>query len=110
MEIKEIIEPRQKQAIARGIPEALREWFGIPQAREQYIVQSAGQPFFAALQEERPIGFCCLMSTGRDTAEPAVMGVRREYRRGRSGRRTRGSGRLLLFAGQDGADGPVPGV
>ena len=30
MEIKEIIEPRQKQAIARGIPEALREWFGIP--------------------------------------------------------------------------------
>ena len=66
--------------------------------------------FFAALQEERPIGFCCLMSTGRDTAEPAVMGVRREYRRGRSGQRTRGSGRLLLFAGQDGADGPVPGV
>ena len=35
--------------------------------------------FFAALQEERPIGFCCLMSIGRDTAEPAVMGVRREF-------------------------------
>ena len=79
MEIKEIIEPRQKQAIAREIPEALPEWFGIPQAREQYIAQSAGQPFFAALQEERPIGFCCLMSIGRDTAEPAVMGVRREF-------------------------------
>ena len=61
MEIKEIIEPRQKQAIAREILEALPEWFGIPQAREQYIAQSAGQPFFAALQEERPIGFCCLM-------------------------------------------------
>ena len=110
MEIKEIIEPRQKQAIAREILEALPEWFGIPQAREQYIAQSAGQPFFAALQEERTIGFCCLMPTGRDTVELAVMGVRREYRRGRSGQRTRGSGRLLLFAGQDGADGPVPGV
>ena len=57
MEIKEIIEPRQKQAIAREIMEALPEWFGIPQAREQYIAQSAGQPFFAALQEERPSAF-----------------------------------------------------
>ena len=44
MEIKEIIEPRQKKAIARGIPKALPEWSGIPQAREQYIAQSAG-PF-----------------------------------------------------------------
>ena len=44
MEIKEIIEPRQKKAIARGIPETLPEWSGIPQAREQYIAQSAG-PF-----------------------------------------------------------------
>ena len=94
MEIKEIIEPRQKQAIAREILEALPEWFGIPQAREQYIAQSAGQPFFAALQEERPIGFCCLMPTGRDTVELAVRGVRWEYHR-------RGIGRALAEAARE---------
>ena len=94
MEIKEIIEPRQKKAIAREILEALPEWFGIPQAREQYIAQSAGQPFFAALQEERPIGFCCLMPTGRDTVELVVMGVRREHHR-------QGVGRALVEAARE---------
>ena len=56
MEIKEIIEPRQKQAIAREILEALPEWFGIPQAREQYIAQSAG-PFSRPCRRSAPSAF-----------------------------------------------------
>ena len=56
MEIKEIIEPRQKQAIARGIPETLPEWSGIPQAREQYIAQSAG-PFSRPCRRSAPSTF-----------------------------------------------------
>ena len=50
--------------------------------------------FFAALQEERTIGFCCLMPTGRDTVELAVRGVRWVYHR-------RGIGRALVQAARE---------
>lgn len=69
--------------------EGLPEWFGIAEAREEYIAQSAGQPCFAAMEQGKPIGFLCLKETGRDTMELAVMGVDRKYHR-------RGCGRSLL--------------
>ena len=52
-------EVNQKQRIAREILEALPDWFGIPEAREQYIKESADQPFFAAYDSNKPIGFLC---------------------------------------------------
>ena len=76
--VREIGDPAARKAIAREILEALPDWFGIPEARESYIAESAGRPFWAAFREERPVGFLCLKETGRATAELAVMGVRRE--------------------------------
>ena len=43
MEIREIALPEEKQRIAREVLEALPEWFGIPEAREEYIEKSAGK-------------------------------------------------------------------
>ena len=57
------------------------EWFGIPEAREKYIAESADEIMLAATEGERPVGFLCLKETGRDTAELAVMGVLKEYHR-----------------------------
>ena len=37
MEIREITTPDEKQRIARFILESLPDWFGIPEAREEYI-------------------------------------------------------------------------
>lgn len=87
--IVRVEEAAEKQRISRSILEALPEWFGIPEAREQYIKESAAQPFFAALDAENVIGFLCLKETGKETVELSVMGVLKDYHR-------RGVGRKLF--------------
>ena len=94
MEIREITLPNDKQRIAREILEALPEWFGIPEAREEYIKKSAAQPFFAAFDGENAVGFLCLDETGKDTAELYVMGVLKDHHR-------RGVGRRLFEAAKE---------
>lgn len=87
MLIVEITDSNEKQAIAREILEALTDWFGIEESREEYISGSAGWTFFAAKGTEGPIGFLCLKETGKATVELAVMGVLMEHHRSGVGRR-----------------------
>ena len=87
MLIVEITDSNEKQAIAREILEALTDWFGIEESREEYISGSAGWTFFAAKGTEGPIGFLCLKETGKSTVELAVMGVLMEHHRSGVGRR-----------------------
>lgn len=89
--VKEVFDKQEKVQISRQILEALPDWFGIPEAREEYIKNSAEQLFFAASVEERPTGFLCLKETGRETVELSVMGVLKEFHR-------RGIGRELFEA------------
>ena len=77
----------KKQRIAREILEALPDWFGIPEAREQYIKESSEQPFLAAYDSDKPIGFLCLKETGKETVELCVMGVLKDYHRKGVGRK-----------------------
>ena len=44
--IIEIKSPNEKQAIARKVLEALTDWFGIEESREEYISGSANWTFF----------------------------------------------------------------
>ena len=76
-----------KRIIARTILESLPDWFGIPEATEEYIDASSGKPFFCAYDGERPVGFLYLKETGRHTAELAVMGVLKPYHRQGIGRK-----------------------
>ena len=87
MEVREITAAEEKQRIARLILESLPDWFGIPEAREEYIEKSAKQPFFAAFDGENAVGFLCLDETGKDTAELCVMGVLKDHHRRGVGRR-----------------------
>lgn len=73
--IAEITDKTQKSDIARRILESLPDWFGVEASRERYIADSREEPFFAALEGERPVGFLCLKPTGSATVELAVMGV-----------------------------------
>lgn len=73
--------------ISRTILEALPDWFGLPEAREEYIVNSVNQQLFAAVKEEKTIGFLCLKQTGKDTVEVSVMGVLKEFHRHGIGRK-----------------------
>ena len=81
MEILQISDDIEKKNIARFILEALPDWFGIPESRDEYIEESNGKIFFCAYKDENPIGFLYLKQTGKDTVELAVMGVLKEYHR-----------------------------
>ena len=81
MNIVEITNDVEKQNIARDILEALPEWFGIHESREEYIRDSVGQIFFCAYTDDKPVGFLYLKQTGKDTVELAVMGVLKELHR-----------------------------
>ena len=85
--LKMIMDSDDKASIARQILEALPQWFGIPESREQYIADCRNWPFFATFEGERPVGFLCLKETGKATMELAVMGVLPEFHRRGIGRR-----------------------
>ena len=114
MQLLEINGQREKQAAARAVLENLTEWFGIPEAREEYIQDSAGQICIAAWDQGRTVGFICLKETGKATLEIAVMGVLKEFHRQGIGEGSvpKGEGNrhregLLLFAGQNRPDGKI---
>lgn len=92
--IRQITDPAEKKEISRRILEALPDWFQLEEGREAYIAESAAQPFFAALEDGKPVGFLCLKETGKATVELAVMGILREYHR-------QGVGRRLVAAARD---------
>ena len=94
MKYQKIENDTEKQAIARLILEDLTDWFGIGEAREAYIRDSAGKDFFCAFHEGQPVGFLYLQETGRDTVELAVMGVKKDFHR-------RGIGRTLVWMARD---------
>lgn len=84
--IRVINDTQEKQGISRFVLESLPEWFGIMEAREQYIRESADEIMLASVENNQPNGFLCLKETGRDTVELAVMGVLKECHRKGIGR------------------------
>lgn len=86
MEITQITDSLNKQNVTRLVLEALQDWFGIPEAREEYIAESDNKIFFCAFDSDRPVGFLYLKETGRDTVELHVMGVLKEFHRKGIGR------------------------
>ena len=79
--IRIVCDAEEKRRIARIILEALHEWFGIPEAREDYIREAADEITIVSEEDGKPNGFLCLKETGKDTVELAVMGVLKEFHR-----------------------------
>lgn len=86
MEIKQLTDNLEKQKVVRLILESLPDWFGIPEAREEYITQSINKIFFCAYVKDEPIGFLYLKETGKSTVELYVMGVLKQFHRNGIGR------------------------
>ena len=84
--VVQIQDKNEKRAVSRKILEALTEWFEVEESREQYIAESADQPFFAAEENGEYVGFLCLKETSNATVELAVMGVLKDHHRGGIGR------------------------
>ena len=87
MVINEIFDIQKKQDITKAILEALTDWFGVAESRGRYIRECGDKRFWAAFDDERPVGFICLNETGKDTAELHVMGVLKEYHRNGIGKK-----------------------
>ena len=81
MEIKEISIDAEKEYIAGYILQDLPDWFGMPEYTAKYIGDSVTMPFWAAYQDQQPIGFAALKQTSPDTAEIYVMGILKAYHR-----------------------------
>lgn len=80
--IVDLTDPDEKSACARSILERLPDWFGIPQAREEYIEKVRSLPFWAAVNPEgRRVGFFAAAIHYGRTGEIVVCGVLPEYRR-----------------------------
>ena len=94
MKIEQIKDDEKKKEITRAVLEALPEWFGIPEAREEYIEKSAGRLFWCAYEDGQAVGFLYLNETGKATAELYVMGILKAYQR-------KGIGRLLFDAAKE---------
>lgn len=92
--IRFIEDPDERRKISRLVLESLTDWFEVEESRENYIKESADQPFWAAVDNDELAGFLCLKETGNSTVELAVMGVRKEYHR-------KGYGRRLFDAARD---------
>ena len=92
--LRQVRDPGEREAVSRAVLEALPEWFEIPETREAYIRDSAGQAMAAAFEDGRPVGFLCLKPTGDATVELAVMGVMKQWHR-------RGVGRRLFEAARE---------
>lgn len=54
--IQQVHDKEEKKKITRQVLEALSDWFGIPEAREDYVKNSAEQLFFAAIEQDRTVG------------------------------------------------------
>lgn len=87
MEIRQITDGLKKQNVTRLILEALPDWFGIPEAREEYIAESRNKIYFCAFDSDRPVGFLYLKETSKDTVELYAMGILKEFHRKGIGRK-----------------------
>lgn len=81
MEIKKIDSASLCTEISTKILEGLPKWFGIPESTAEYIEESRKMPFWAAYDEEEPIGFVALKKTSEYTSEIYVMGIDERYHR-----------------------------
>ena len=89
--IIQITDSEEKQSICQDILTNLPDWFGIPESIAEYSEKSKEMPFWAALDEGKPVGFLVLNATSVAAAEIYVMGILPEYHR-------RGIGRELYAA------------
>lgn len=64
MKILQVTNDTEKQYISRSILEALPDWFGIPETREEYIKESMSKDFFSTYDGDKPVGFLYLKQRG----------------------------------------------
>jgi len=89
IEVREVIVGIEKSKICNDTLRALPNWFGIEASIVDYVEQVKKMPFYAAYNNDTPIGFVAIKVHNAYTAEICVMGVLKEYHR-------QGIGKMLV--------------
>lgn len=79
--VREIVDIKEKEEIAREVLCDLPEWFGMAESREEYISDSQDKPFLACFINDEPAGFIVMNSTSKDCADIFVMAVKKKHHR-----------------------------
>ncbi len=81
IEIKEVIDKREKEKISKEVLYDLPEWFGLPESTENYIIDSQDKPLLACYVNDEVAGYIVLNATSKDCADIFVMGVKKKFHR-----------------------------
>ena len=81
MEIEKIESVDFKKLICSDILNGLPNWFGIPEAIDEYIEESSKMPFFACYDNNIITGFIAIKVHNLYSAEIYVMGINKSYHR-----------------------------
>ena len=65
MHIIQIVNDEDKKSITRNILEELPEWFGIPEAREEYIRDSEGESLLLCHGKRKRLGIFVSQRNGK---------------------------------------------
>lgn len=87
-----------KAEICRAVLDDLPDWFGRPQAVEDYCAAARQLPMLAAYAGDMVAGFASLGAPSRAATEIHVMGVRRTHHRQGLGRALVAAARAHAFA------------
>jgi len=85
LSIAKISDRDEKLSIVREVLADLSEWFGIPEAVEEYIKEAGNLPLWAAKVGENNAGFVTLRESSKDCGEIHCMGVKKLWHRQRVG-------------------------
>lgn len=78
-----------KKIVIKDILNDLPEWFGMPEAIQEYIDFGMNYPLYVASKNGKVVGFVSLKETSLKTLEIYCMGVKKEYHH-------QGIGRILI--------------
>ena len=87
LNIREIVDKKEKEQISEEILNNLPEWFGMPESTQEYINDSQDKPFLACFIGNEAVGFVVLNATSKDCADIFVMGIKKKYHRQGIGRK-----------------------
>ena len=87
IEITEIFKPEEKASICNNVLRALPSWFGIESSIVDYENDVQPMQFYAAFDDDKPVGFVAIKKHNRYTSEVYVMGILMDYHRKGIGRK-----------------------
>ncbi|WP_455936827.1 GNAT family N-acetyltransferase [Gemella morbillorum] len=81
IEIREVINKKEKEEISKEVLYDLPEWFGLPESTKNYIIDSQDKSLLACYVNDEVAGYIVLNATSKDCADIFVMGVKKKFHR-----------------------------